>query len=300
MQNFKNILIFFIGVILTSCGSNPHIVAVPETAPSPKKLGKVKVAVILGAGGSKGLAHLGVLEVLEENNISIDLIVGCSAGSIIGALYADNPNSLDLRDRLINLKRKDLLDTSWFSALQSPWRPKGPVQGYLLQKFLVDNLQTQNFEDLKIPFICATCDLHTGELFAIRSGPIAPAVLASCSIPPFFAPIELYGKTLVDGGVTDPVPVDLATPFKPDLIIAIDIATPLSDRKPSNLISITNRCAHISYLELSKLRAKQADVTVKPNLKAASMFDDSQNWRLYELGREAALEKLEEIKQKLR
>ena len=296
MQIFKKFFLLLFCFVLIGCSHPTLIVDVPEEMPQPQKVGKIRVALILGAGGAKGLTHLGVIEVLEENHIPIDLIVGCSAGSLIGALYADNPNSLALRDKLINLKQKDLLDTSWFSALQSPWRPKGPVQGYLLQKFLVDHIQAENFSELKIPFIAAACDLHSGELVELRSGPIAPAVLASCSVPPFFAPIELYGKTLVDGAIVDPVPVVLAKPYRPDVIIAVDIATPLSEKKPTNLISITNRCALISYIELSNLRAKNAHVVIKPDLGGATLVDDSKNWFLYESGKKAAQEKIEEIK----
>ncbi|NGX31574.1 MAG: putative NTE family protein [Chlamydiae bacterium] len=303
MQHFK--LIFFVLMtFLLGCSSSestipqdPQIVVAEPLAPPIKK---VKVALILGAGGSRGMAHLGVLEVLEEHGIKVDLIVGCSAGSIVGALYADNPDALAIRNILINVKSKELLDPSLFSALQSPWRPKGPVQGHLLKKFIYDKLSVDDFQDLQIPFIAVATDLLTGKLVLLRSGPIAPAILASCALPPFFTPVHLYGKLLVDGGVIDPIPVSVAREFEPEIVITVDISPELKYQMPTNLISITTRCSYISYIELSHLKAHQADVVISPKLSDSGTFDDSKNWVLYEAGKKAALEQLKEIKKRLK
>jgi NTE family protein len=304
MQNFKYLFFVLVMFLFFGCGAEKNKVAqnmqltVAEPTPPPIQQ-KIKIALVLGAGGSRGLAHLGVLEVLEENGIKPDLIVGCSAGSIIGAFYADRPDAHAIRNLLIKVKQKDLLDPSLLSTLQSPWKPKGPVQGHLLKKFMRQYLSVDHFEDLQIPFIAVATDLATGKLVQMRSGDIAQAVLASCALPPYFTPVDHYGKYLVDGGVVDPVPVSVARQFDPEIVIAVDVSPQLRMQLPTNLISITTRCAYISYLELSILKAKQADIIIAPNLKDQATFDDSKNWFLYEEGKKAAQEKVDEIKEML-
>ena len=296
MSHFK----FLALLLLAGCSSvRPPKISVPITEPKPVKYGDIRVALVLGGGGARGLAHVGVLEVLEENEIPIDLIVGCSAGSMVGALYADSVNATQVRDTLLHLKRKDLLDTSFWSALQSPWRLKAPIQGYLFQHFLHNNLSSKDFRNLKIPFIAVATDLATGEILALRSGPIVPAVRASCAIPPFFNPVQLYGKTMLDGGIVDPVPVDVAKKFSPKLIIAVELSTGLRPEIPRNMFSLTNRCLHIAYLRLSELNTQSADIVVSPELDGAGIFEDSRNYFLYNAGRKAALKVLPEIKRRL-
>lgn len=272
---------------------------IPMSEPKPVNVGRVRVAVVLGGGGARGLAHVGVLEVLEENEIPIDLIVGCSAGSMVGSLYADKVSATEVRDTLLHLKRKDLFDTSFWSALQSPWRLKAPIQGYLFQHFLHKNLSVENFRDLKIPFIAVATDLATGELIGLRSGPIVPAVRASCAIPPFFNPIHLYGRTLLDGGIVSPVPVCVAEDFNPDVIIAVELKVGLRPEVPRNMFSLTSRCLDIAYLRLSELNTRSAHVLIAPQLGDAGIFEDKRNFFLYNAGRKAALDALPEIRRRL-
>jgi len=291
--------LFVTCLVLSGCAVKAPNIAIPTTEPLPMQYGDIGVALVLGGGGARGLAHVGVLEVLEENNIPIDMIVGCSAGSMIGALYADKLDAAAVRDITLHLKKTDLLDTSLLSAIQSPWRLKAPIQGHLFQRFLLDNLSVKDFKDLKIPFIAVATDIGSGEILALRSGPIVPAVRASCALPPFFNPIKLYGKTMLDGGIIDPVPVDIARLFNPKMVIAIDVATNLHDELPRNMFSLTNRCLHICYLRLCDLSAKEADVFIRPELDGTGVFEDKRNLFLYDTGRKAALKALPDIKRKL-
>lgn len=300
MSVSKTLAILVALVLCSACSSIrlPHI-NIPMSEPKPVKYGPIRLALILGGGGARGLAHVGVLEVLEENNIPIDLIVGCSAGSMVGALYADKVSATEVRDALLHLKRKDLLDTSFWNALQSPWRLKAPIQGYLFQHFLHKNLSVEDFCDLKIPFIAVATDLTTGEIIALRSGPIVPAVRASCALPPFFNPVTLYGRTMLDGGVVDPVPVDVAKQFNPALTVAVELTMPLHDEIPRNMFSLTNRCLHICYVRLSRLNTREADIVITPDLDGSGLFEDRRNYFLYNAGRKAALKMLPEIKKRL-
>jgi NTE family protein len=294
------LLAIFLALTLTSCASKPpqiHIPVVEPTPPPPPK--SIEVALILGAGGSRALAHLGVLEVLEEEGIPIDLIVGCSAGSLIGALYADNPNAAAIKNKIINLKRKDLIDPCFSSLLMTPIRVTGPVQGHALESFMVKELKAKNFEDLKIPLIAVATNINNNQVVLLRSGPIAPAVHASSALPPIFSPVNLYNQTLVDGGVISPVPVHVAKGYNPKLTIAVDISTPPAKDPMSNAFDLAYRSLHISFYELSRTQSRTADIFIHPNLTGYGTFDDESNLQLYEKGKATARAAIQDIKKAL-
>jgi len=252
----------------------------------------VHVALVLGGGGARGMFHVGVLEALEEANIPLDMIVGCSAGSIVGALYADRPDACTIRDLLIRLKRTDLIDLDIFNCCY------GLCHGHELIAFMKRHLKCERFEDLKIPFMVVTTDLRTGELITLGTGPIVPAVHASCCVPFFFRPVRLYGRVLVDGGIIDPNPVQVAKQYNPRIIIAVDLSEMLPRTAPTNLFGIATRCYEISYYKHSQHCLLNADVVIRPDLEPIGMFDDKHARQLYEAGKEAgrlAIPKIKEL-----
>lgn len=294
-------LFFFIFNFLTGCQQKIHpIIMVPDVQPEPKAIRNIDVALVLGAGGSRSLAHLGVIEVLEENHIPINLIVGSSAGSLIGVLYADTLNAQKLKEKVLFLKRDDLIDLSFRGFVGTPLTLTGPIPGLRLQKFLVDNLSAKKFEDLKIPVIAVATNMDTNCIELIQAGPIAPAINASSALPPFFAPVSLYGHTLVDGGVIAPVPVQIAKSFHPKIVIAVDIGTPPPFHTLGNAFELLNRALHISFYELSLMQSKLADVVIHPDMIGYGTFDDNFNFAMYEAGRVAAFKALPLIKKKLK
>lgn len=272
---------------------------IPKVAPNPKPIKNVEVALVLGAGGSRGLAHLGVLEVLEREGIPIDLIVGSSAGSLIGALYADCPDAAKVKQKVIRLKKQDLLDLSIGAIFQALVRLTGPIQGNALEKFIVERLGADWFEELKIPLIAVATNVDNNHIVLLRSGPIAPAVHASSALPPFFSPVQLYNQILIDGGVIAPVPVQVAKLFNPKLIIAVDISTPPSRAKLCNALQLVYRSMHITFYELSGMQSTKADITIQPMLMGYGTFEDQYNIQLYEKGKEAAEAAIDAIKEQL-
>lgn len=255
----------------------------------------VRIALVLGSGGARGLAHVGVLEELENANIPLDLIIGCSAGSIVGALYADEPRACRLKSLLPMMRSNYLMDISIFKARF------GLCQGNSLRKFLSHNLRSETFDDLKIPFYCVATDLCNGELVPIGSGPIVPAIEASCSIPFFFVPVELYGRVFVDGGVIDPIPVRIARHFSPEIIIAVDLQALLPRTFPRNLFGVAQRSAEIAFFWQTDACLKGADVIIEPCLGNIGTFDCKYTEFIYEAGREAAriaIPKILELMQK--
>lgn len=303
-STFFTLLIVLILLTTSSCLYRIDYPNIPNKPPTPKRsIEKVDVALVLGGGGAKGFAHLGVIEVLEKNNIPIDLIVGTSAGSIVGALYADNPNIETLKRKLFKVKKTELLDANFFSTIY------GAVRGTSLRYFLSKNLKKKNIEDLKIPFIAVATSLETNKSFVLQTGPVIPAVHASSALPMIFTPVHIYGHHLIDGGATEPVPVSIAKKFTPKLIIAVNISSAPQTTEDYSRLSILGgyngpaiayHAFNISYYELAKLQSKQADINIHPNLSKFGLFDDSNKWEMFNLGKAEAESQISQILVQLR
>lgn len=264
----------------------------PKTMPPPRVLkSKPHVALVLGGGAFLGLAHLGVLKVFEENNIPIDLIVGTSVGSFVGAMYADNPDSKALTKLAMTIKAEELFNFSLFNSAT------GFVSGVNLQKYITDNIKTKNIEDLKIPFVAVTADLMSGTTIPLSSGPIAPSVNSSCAIPMIFEPVKMYGMTFVDGGVLDGVAVDVAKAYDPDVIIAIDLMSVINTSPEiKNFIDVLARSYQIAAWKIKRGVVEGADIILRPKLDKFPLLSDKFNKEIYDAGYSAAKEKIQEIK----
>lgn len=263
---------------------------IPKHKPLPAPITQSpRVAVVLGGGGAKGFAHIGVLEVLQNAGVPIDMVAGSSAGAIVGALYADNANAHEAKRALLHAHLWDLADLGNTPSI------KGPIQGYHVESFLLKYMRAKNFNQTKIPFMVATTDLTTGELYPIQSGPIAPAVLASAAIPGGVRPVKLYGRILVDGCMTDPVPVNLVKRYHPQLIIAINVDKHLPKQMPWSFYGIYKRAFQISWLRLTYYSERQADVIIRPQTGTVGTFEWSAKQRMYQAGVTAAQEALPQI-----
>lgn len=248
----------------------------------------VRVALVLGGGGSRALAQLGVIRELEEAGIRPDLIVGCSAGAIVGAFYADDPALANAESNLLAIKRSDLMRPSLAFRY-------GYSGGEPLETFLKRHLRASTFSLLEIPLIVVATDLALGETVELFEGDVTSAVTASCAFPGYFKPRILQGRTLVDGGVTDPIPVDIAKKYGAKVVIAIDVGEKLSSGQPSHLFGVLARGAEIIYNKLIERSLYGADVVIKMEFDNVWMFDDAFNNYLYESGRAKAKEMLPEI-----
>lgn len=255
----------------------------PDFEPRPE------VILVLGGGGAKGMAHIGILEEFEKAGIPIDLIVGCSAGSLVGSLYSICPDSAVLKKILEPIKRKDFIEMD-FTAMRF-----GLSRGDPLKRFLLRNLGDIEFHETKIPLIIVATDLNSAELVQISTGPIAPAVQASCAYPFIFAPVRAYGRTLVDGGVIDPVPVGIARYYQPKMVIAIDLCDIDTSIEPDNLFNIAKRCTEIRFHQHGQCCSMDADIVVHPDLLAVGIFQEGANLMVYEAGKKAAQEAIPRI-----
>lgn len=264
---------------------------VPDPLPPFYVPNKIKVALVLGSGGVRGMAHVGVLEELENAGIPIDLIVGCSAGSIVGALYADHPNAAAIKSAVWGIRSNTLLDIDIFNCRY------GLSQGRSMQRVFNKFLFAETFEDLKIPLVVVATDLHSGELVPIGSGDIVQAVRASCSIPFFFVPCEYRGRVLVDGGVINPVPVKVANDLGAEVVIAVDLCELLENTFPTNLFSVATRSAEIIFMWQNEVCTRNADVIIRPKTCGVGTFNDDMKAQIYEAGKRAAREHIPKIKE---
>ena len=288
IQNF--LIIFLLPLLFYGCHSLKISMSEPEPLPwiEPPKA-PVKVALVLGGGGTKGLAHLGVLYELEQAGIYPDLIIGCSSGGIVGALYADDPRVSRLETLLIGLKKSDLIDFSFFASKY------GLVKGLSLRNFLEKELKAREFGELKIPLVVVATDLRTGELIELGGGEIIPALVASAAVPGVFKPVKYLGRYLVDGGVANPIPVDVAKNFHPQVIIAVDVGEDLGTEDPLHFFGIARRGVNISHRKLSEYVTRSADVVIRMRFQDLGMFSDTCNQQIYAHGRSKAKEMLPKI-----
>ncbi|HEX2579861.1 MAG TPA: patatin-like phospholipase family protein, partial [Rhabdochlamydiaceae bacterium] len=253
----------------------------------------IKLALVLGGGGSRGVAHLGAIKELEAAGIRPDLIIGCSAGAIVGALYADNPELTGIEEMVLKMTRSDLMDAAWFSR-------SGVVGGAALQKFLQNQLQAKTFDQLKIPLIVIATDLHTGETVELSQNDVPKAVGASCAFPGVFPPVRLHDRYLIDGGASSPVPVEIAKKYGAEVIIAIDVSEKLPSSKPAHLFGIAKRGVEIMYLNFVEKSLAHADISIRMEFQDVGIFCDGRNRFIYEHGRQKVISMLPEIREKIK
>lgn len=274
---------------LVSCGPPIEQKEAPPSIRENPPPDQVRLALVLGGGGAKGMSHVGVLEEFERAGLPIDVIVGCSAGSIVGALYADAPRAQYVRELLRPLRMWDILDINvWYGRY-------GLVQGKSLRRFLKRHLSSHQFESLQIPLYVVATDLMACELCCINSGSLIPAIHASSAIPFVFSPVYLYQRWLVDGGVADPVPVKIAKKTGAAVIVAVDLSSLLPRTCPSHLFGIARRAAEIKFLLQSESCVSEADIVIRPALGTMGLFDDEEPEQVYEAGRQAARMVIPEI-----
>jgi NTE family protein len=245
----------------------------------------------LGSGGAKGLAHLGVLYELKQAGIVPDLIVGCSAGAIAGAMYASHDDLAPLINDLLKSTRDDVIamDLSAYSIYSTN----------KFMSFLRTHINAQTFAELKIPLIVVATNLEFGNLTPFSVGPLLPAVMASAAVPGVFYPVKIDGDYFIDGGVASPVPVFIAKQFQPNIIIAVNISENLPKTSPTNIAGLLRRSLEISYKQHAHLDTKFADLVIDFDFNNIGAFSDQQNEFLYNAGRQAAKKALPQIKARL-
>ncbi len=284
----RTVLAAFILIFISSCQTG---LQTTRQAPPATVKKEPKIALVLGGGAAKGFAHVGVIRVLEQEKIPISMIIGTSVGSLIGGLYAANPDSFQLEWLAFKIDRNDILD---FSIVYSKL---GPVQGARLESFLEQNVKVKKVEETKIPFSPVATDLNTGETVTLDKGSLAKAIHASSAIPGVFVPVQFGNRLLVDGGVTDNVACDIARAKGADIIIAVNLSKDVKNYQIDSLVDIMSQSISIMMHRTTMDKLGSGDVVIEPDTKGISMFDFSQKKQLMEEGIKSARAAIPKIKE---
>ncbi|HOP41132.1 MAG TPA: patatin-like phospholipase family protein [Geobacteraceae bacterium] len=240
----------------------------PKKVPPPAVEKPVKIALVLGAGAAKGFAHVGVLKVLESNHIPVAMIVGTSAGSFVGSLYAYGFTSFQLQKISFDLEQGELVD---FTIPDN-----GFIKGEKLEGYINRMLRNTPMEKLRIPFYAVATDIQNGREMVFGSGNTGTAVRASCSIPGVFSPVTISGRMYVDGGVVSPVAVDAARRLGADVVIAVDVSGGGEAPKPQGTLGTILQSIGIMYAEIASHQLKKADVVISPKVSSMGSSDFSK------------------------
>ena len=241
-----------------------------------------KIGLALGSGAARGLAHIGVLDALSEAAIPIDMIAGTSMGAVIGACFSKEGDIATVEEIALKTNRRQLarlLDLNLASLR------KGLIYGQRIEKLLYSLIGDVEFKDLKIPFATVATDASTGEEVVIREGSVIEAVRASISIPAIFVPVKVQGKFLVDGGIINPVPVDVLKGMGAKFIIAVNVLCEPQKRKPislsqkgevpeaPNIFNTLIQAIYIMEYEIIKSRILKADIIINPDVSHIQAFE---------------------------
>lgn len=253
---------------------------------------KPVVALVLGAGSARGLAHIGIIQVLLEEGIPFDFIVGSSMGAMVGSIYASGAD-IYMLDKML-----EVLNTGMMMDVQVP--RFGFIAGKRINKFLSLLTKNKHFSDLQPPVMAVATDLISGERIVFDQGPVAEAVRASISVPGVLTPVKKDNMVLVDGAVIDRLPVEVAKDRGADFIIAVDV-TFGPDRKVviKNTMDVIMASLDIMQKYHFDTIGAQADVLIQPAVGDYASNDFEKSREIVDLGRAAALEKITEIKEKL-
>jgi len=262
------------------------IVVAPKPAPRPPRIG-----LALGGGAARGFAHIGVIQVLEENGIQPDLVVGTSAGSLVAALYASGKGGTSLA------QLADGMDETVFTDWSFPGR--GLLRGEALAKYVRDNTAGRTIEQMHLPLGIVATDLDSGQAILFQRGDPGTAVRASSAVPAVFLPVRIGLREYVDGGLVSPVPVRFARQMGAELIIAVDISAAPEGNATGDPMRMLLQTFAIMGRSINSFELREADVVLRPKLPGVSGADFTARKRAIQAGRDAALAALPQLRAKI-
>ncbi len=268
---------------------SPFPARVWDSPPAPRHVG-----LALGGGAARGPADIGVLQVLTEANIPIDMIAGCSAGAIVGALYAAGISPTRQHELVRDLHWNTISSLSLLDFKSLSTSLLGMPMGLLDLDRLITWLDKiwdgpRDFAQLQTPFVAIATDIVSGEMVIMNEGKVAPAVRASCSVPGVFTPFRRQGRLLVDGGVIANLPVQVVREMGAEYVIAVDLLPPPQedDHAPENLIAISLTALY-ALMRANQDHGNRANCIITPAIGAFSLVDMGAAEALIAAGRAAA------------
>jgi NTE family protein len=269
---------------------NQTVKQIREFAYSPrpeKPFQRPKIGLALGGGFARGIAHVGVLRVFEENKIPIDYIGGTSVGALIAAAYAGGSTLEEMEQVGLGTRFKD------FAEWTISW--KGLASDTRLQRYLRRLTPVRHFEDLRTPLVIVATDLTTAEPACFTSGEIGTALCASCAYPGLFRPVEQDGRLLVDGFLSAPVPVEAVRKMGADFVIGVNLGGIVPGERATNLFEIISRSFSILMFAAEAAWRPQADVVIEPEVVEFRWDDFARTPELIAAGERATRQVLPRI-----
>ncbi len=260
-----------------------------------KSVKRPKIALVLGGGAARGFAHVGVIKVLEAQGIVPDIVVGTSAGSLVGALYAAGNNGFALQRIAFDIDEAAISD--WSVPLFS--KLSGVLKGEAVQAYVNKAVHQKPIEKFRIPFGAVATDLKTGRAILFRRGNAGMAVRASSAVPGVFQPVSIGGRDYVDGGLVAPVPVHFAREMGADFVIAVNISAQPEAQKSSTSVEVLLQTFAIMGQTINRYELQGADVVIEPGLSRMRGSDFSGRNTAILAGERAASKALPEIRRKL-
>jgi NTE family protein len=297
MERRRVLLAGFASGLLTGCGSLPFGASPAATQPPPSPPAalpaprKPRIGLALGGGAARGFAHVGVIKTLENQGIQPDLVVGTSAGAVVGALYANGISAFDLQKLAIQMDESQLTD---WTLLERGW-----LKGEALERFINQQVANKPLEALPRRFACTATDIRSGELVLFQRGNTGLAVRASAAVPGVFSPVTLNGRDYVDGGLVAPVPAREARMMGADLVIAVDISARPSGRKGVSGIELLLDTISTMGGAIAREQLKEADVVIRPAIQSLAATHFQQRHEAILEGERAAQAALPAIRERL-
>ncbi|MFN0118052.1 MAG: patatin-like phospholipase family protein [Elusimicrobiota bacterium] len=306
----KNFLLFFLSLIIPFSLFSQSPSVIPENISAEemqvnvywnyiKKLPineRPRIILVLGGGGARGLAHIGVIRVFEEEGIFIDEISGVSVGSLIGSLYAAGLPVNEIETMANDIGWNKLTDYSKASfmrmLLTEELLSTAPMEAYLKK-----HIGNKFFSELEIPFSCVATDIRTGEKIVFKEGPVAIAARASATIPALFKPVQYRQRLLVDGGLVDNLPTDIALPQKDwDVVVGVLPITNNNAVEPTSIFGSLIRSIDIQKDVILSNKKRTADVMIEPPIENIRIVDLNKSADLIRMGTLAARKMTLDIK----
>lgn len=274
----------------------PASTTVVPPAPGRTAARPVRIGLALGGGAARGFAHIGVIKVLEAQGIVPDLVVGTSAGSLVGALYAAGNDGFALQKMAIDMDEAAISD--WSVPLFST--STGVLKGEAIQNYVNRAVQGRPIEKLRLPFGAVATDLRTGQSILFRRGNTGTAVRASSAVPGVFQPVKIANVDYVDGGLVSPVPVSHARRMGADFVIAVNISAQPDAQPASTTLDVLLQTFAIMGQSLNQYELRQADIVIRPALGSMKGSDFQGRNLAIIAGERAATAALPEIRRKLK
>lgn len=255
-----------------------------------------KIILVLGGGGARGFAHVGVLKALREANIPIDMVVGTSMGALVGSLYCAGIELEEIEKIAEYIKWTDISNLGAVSLVKMVFAEK-LLSTQRMEEYINKMIGEKYFFQLNIPFACVATDMTTGEKIIFKEGKVSTAARASATIPGLFEPVQYRQRFLVDGGLVENIPVSVAKLFNPDIVITVAVSADITKNSFNNVFSSLFQTIYIQGQQSDKRNLEMSDIIISPKVNDISAIELNRAVECIDAGFIAGKKSINKIKE---